>query len=170
MLNFRAVAAGTVCTHPFFDENASSPFETPPLAVSQGKEDVDLTELKRLTLRRPRRSPRRMGAAACTAHEFFGLERQPIRWNPLTDRDIAPWPGAPRMAMWGIGKEAQRRHCRPFGMGRNGAKAPGPRWGESAPRVRRDPRPMGTHRASMRACPENRFAAIKLIPSYRIAL
>ncbi|MEE9251343.1 MAG: hypothetical protein V3U93_09515, partial [Alphaproteobacteria bacterium] len=59
------------------------------------------------------------------------------------------------------GKDAQRRH---------GAKGPGLRWGKSAPRVRCDARPMLKHRASRRACPENRFAAIKLIQFGRIAL
>ncbi|MEE9249820.1 MAG: hypothetical protein V3U93_01675, partial [Alphaproteobacteria bacterium] len=61
----------------------------------------------------------------------------------------------------GIGKDAQRRH---------GAKAPGLRWGKSAPRVRCDARPMLRHRASRRAYPENRFASIKLIQFGRIAL
>jgi hypothetical protein len=44
MLNFLAVATGTICTHAYFDDHASSPFETPPLAAPQGEEVVDLLE------------------------------------------------------------------------------------------------------------------------------
>jgi len=62
--------------------------------------------------------------------------------EPFDRDDFAPWLGAYRMAMWGIGKDTQRRH---------GAKEPGLRWGKSAPRVRCDARPMP--RIALRAAP-----------------
>jgi hypothetical protein len=73
--------------------------------------------------------------------------------NPFDRNNFAPWLGALLMAMRHIGKEAQKRH---------GAKESGLRWGQLAPRVRCDARPMALHRTSRRACPESRFAAIKL--------
>jgi len=83
--------------------------------------------------------------------------------NPFDRNYFALWLGALLMAMRHIGEEApmlrssdsQRRH---------GAKESGLRWGQSAPRVRCDTRPMAPHRASRRACPESRLAAIKLAP------
>jgi len=62
--------------------------------------------------------------------------------EPFDRDDFTSWPGADRMAMSGIGKGPQRRH---------GAKAPGRRWGKSAPRVRCDPRPI--RRIARRAAP-----------------
>ncbi|MBT4711620.1 MAG: hypothetical protein HOB82_08865 [Alphaproteobacteria bacterium] len=73
--------------------------------------------------------------------------------KPFDRNNFALWIGALLMAMRHIGKEAQQRH---------GAKESGLRWGQSAPRVRCGSHPMAAHRASRRACPESRFAAIKL--------
>jgi hypothetical protein len=62
--------------------------------------------------------------------------------EPFDRDEFASWLGALRMAMWVIGKDAQRRH---------GAKAPGLRWGKSAPRVRCGARPM--HHIALRTAP-----------------
>jgi len=47
--------------------------------------------------------------------------------EPFDRDDFVPWPGALRLTMRAIDKGVQRRH---------GMKAPGLRWGKSAPRVR----------------------------------
>ena len=90
--------------------------------------------------------------------------------KPFDRTYFAPWNqcesllrsiGALLMAMQHIGEEAQQRH---------GAKESNLRWGQSAPRVRYDARVMAPHRASRRAFPESRFAAIKLTPYCLIML
>jgi len=81
--------------------------------------------------------------------------------KPFDRNYFASWIGALLKAMRHIGKEALQRH---------GAKESGLRWGQSAPRVRCDARPMAPHRASRRACSESRFAAIKLTPYCLIML
>ena len=66
--------------------------------------------------------------------------------EPFDRDDFAPWLGACSMAMWGIGKDRQRRH---------GAQEPGLLWGKSAPRVPQgvmgDARPQP--RIALRAAP-----------------
>ncbi|MEE8123456.1 MAG: hypothetical protein V3T93_05075 [Alphaproteobacteria bacterium] len=86
--------------------------------------------------------------------------------EPFDRDDFVPWLGAYRMAMWGFqiletGKDTQRRH------GANSSRPAVGRIG-SLGSLRRSPDAL--HRASRRACPENRFAAIKLIPTGRIVL
>ena len=67
-------------------------------------------------------------------------------------------------------KKYSGRDARKNGWRRFGVKAPGLWWGKSAPRVRCGAFPMRRHRASFRACPENRFVPIKLILPSRIVL
>jgi len=81
--------------------------------------------------------------------------------EPFDREDFASWPGADRMAMWGIGMRpatAPRRESTRPKVGQIGA--PGS--------LR--PSPDAPRRASRRACPGSRFAAIELIPSGRIVL
>ncbi len=70
------------------------------------------------------------------------LRALPGQIEPFDRDDFAPRLGALRMAMRGIGKDAQRRL---------GAKAPGLWWGSWPPRVRCGPRPI--HRIALRTAP-----------------
>ncbi len=72
----------------------------------------------------------------------FSPRALPDQIEPFDRDDFFPRLGALRMAMQGIGKDAQRRH---------GGKASGLRWCPSAPRVRCGPRPM--RRIALRPAP-----------------